>query len=643
MAEGITTSRPLPRLYDPLQPPSEIDVREASKQALREARKANKESGATAVAGLQAKASVSSAGHSTGLAILKSDFRNFLVIVWRFLKLPDPTPIQLSMARWLQTGPDRGILMGFRGVAKSWITAAYALWCLYCNPQAKILVVSASLSRATQFVQFCLMLIREMPELEFLRPRPEQRQSGQQFDVGPARPDQSPSLRAAGITGQITGSRADVIVPDDVEIPSNSMTVLMREKIREAVKEFDSILKPGGKIKFLGTPQTEDSLYAYLRKRGYKDIIYPALFPTKKQQLKYGDSLAPWVIRRLQANINLVGHSTEPERFTDEDLSSRRLSLGNSTFALQFMLDTSLSDAEKYPLKLHDLIVMGLDFKNGPDMLSWGNDEKLVKKDLPLLGFEGDRFYGPANVGERFSPYNAIVGWVDPSGRGTDETTLNVIAELHGRLFLLHCSGWRDGFGDDTLKAIADVCIKLRVQRLYVEDNFGDGMFLSLLEPVLVKAWKEFNKDKPEGAQGGTLVEGVKSPKVQKELRILSSLEPVTQGHRLVVSTAVIEQDYQSIQKIDSEETRDRYSLFYQLTHLTRDRDCLMKDDRIEGLAAACAQFADVIGVNPWEMAGRRDEDRMAEELEKLFEDADDVSGSPKEPWRRYKQSIRPD
>lgn len=200
------------------------------------------------------------------------------------------------------------------------------------------------------------------------------------------------------------------------------------------------------------------------------------------------------------------------------------------------------------------------------------------------------------------------------------------------------------GYGDETLKAIAEVCIRFRVQTLRIEDNFGDGMFLALITPVITRAWEKHNKDKPEGAQGGTVVEGMKSPKVQKELRILASLEPVTQGHRLVVSSSVIEQDFQSIQQIDSEETRARYSLFYQMTHLTRDRDCLMKDDRIEGLAAACAQFSEVIGVNPWEMAGKRDEDRMAEELEKLFEDADEVAGrhdhSPH--WKRHKHAIRP-
>ncbi len=143
---------------------------------------------------------------------LKADFRNFLALIWRQLQLPVPSPVQLSLAWWLQHGPSRAVILGFRRMAKSWITRAFILWTLYCDAQKKIMVVSASLDRAVQTVQWCLALIRSVPELAHLQPGALQRQSGKQFDVGPALPDQSPSLRGAGITGQITGSRAHLLL-----------------------------------------------------------------------------------------------------------------------------------------------------------------------------------------------------------------------------------------------------------------------------------------------------------------------------------------------------------------------------------------------------------------------------------------------
>lgn len=556
---------------------------------------------------------------------LAKDFRNFLFLIWRHLGLPVPSPVQLSLAWWLQHGPSRAVILGFRGMAKSWITGAFILWNLYCDPQRKILVVSASLDRAVQTVQWCLALIRSVPELQHLCPGPLQRQSGKQFDVGPALPDQSPSLRGAGITGQITGSRAHLIVPDDVEIPANSMTVLMREKISETVKEFDAILHPGGLVKFLGTPQTDDSLYPKLSRRGYTIRIWPAEYPDKKQRIKYGDRLSPFILNRVERDPTLVGHSVWPERFPDDDLAARKLSYGRSGYALQFLLDTSLSDADRYPLKLKDLIVMDLDLVRGPDVIAWGTDQKNIMQGLPLMGFEGDRFYGPASEVLSFSEYTNIKAFCDPSGKGADETSMSIGAELHGRCYVLFNGAWRDGYSPATLKHIALACVFYKVKELVVEDNFGDGMFVQLLTPYMTEAWKTFNETRPQAVHGGTSIEGVRSQRTQKELRILSALEGVTQGHRLVVAKSVIENDYKSLATIDGDELRAQYSLFHQYSHLTRERDCLLHDDRLESLAGMVSLFSDMLGINPWDSAARAHEDKLEEELEKLLNDADDV------------------
>ena len=219
---------------------------------------------------------------------LKEDFRNFLWLVWRHLNLPEPTPVQYDIARFLQWGPKRAIISAFRGVGKSWITSAYVLWLLYCNPQLNILVISASKTRSDDFSTFTLRLIHEMEILSHLRPGPEQRESKVSFDVGPAQASHAPSVKSMGITGQITGSRADVIIADDIEVANNSDTQLKRDKLSEQIKEFDAILKPDspvGRVIFLGTPQTEQSLYNILfSERGYVMRIWPAEYPLRSHE-----------------------------------------------------------------------------------------------------------------------------------------------------------------------------------------------------------------------------------------------------------------------------------------------------------------------------------------------------------------------
>ena len=140
------------------------------------------------------------------------------------LSLPDPDAAP-AVHRVIPTAPrverrdrhpDRH---GVPWAAKSWITAAYVLWQVPI-PQLKI-GVFGSARRAVNFVNFCMALIHEMPILKHLQPRTDQRQSSTAFDVSPARPDQTPSVFALGITASVVGYRADIIVGDDVETNKN--------------------------------------------------------------------------------------------------------------------------------------------------------------------------------------------------------------------------------------------------------------------------------------------------------------------------------------------------------------------------------------------------------------------------------------
>lgn len=176
---------------------------------------------------------------STNAKLLKPYFDNFPLfcnLVWQTIGLPFLTPLQNDIAKLLQNPPsDRFILMGFRGVAKSFITCAYVVWRLWKNPQLKIMVVSANKERADANATFIKKIINELPFLEHLKAREGQRDTQNLFDVGPAKPDHSPSVKSVGIKGQLTGSRADILCVDDVEVPSNSFTQVLRDQLFELV------------------------------------------------------------------------------------------------------------------------------------------------------------------------------------------------------------------------------------------------------------------------------------------------------------------------------------------------------------------------------------------------------------------------
>lgn len=507
-----------------------------------------------------------------------SDFRNFLKLVWRFLKLPKPTRRQLSIASYLQYGPKRKVVEAFRGVGKSWITAAFVVWLLYMNPALNVLVVSASKQRSDNFTTFCLRLINDIPLLHHLRPRDGQRCSKVSFDVGPAPASQTPSMVSIGITGSMTGNRADIIIPDDVEVPNNSATQLMREKLAESIKEFDAILKPGGHVAFLGTPQTESSIYNLLSSRGYDVRVWPVLYPTEEERYAYGERLAPDVVEDLEKNPLLVGKTTEPDRFTMLDLEERRMSYGAAGFALQFMLNTSLSDADRYPLKLRDMLVTSLNPELAPEKIIWAASTERLINDLPMVGMDGDRIYSPVPIPNmNYLPFTGCVMAIDPSGRGKDETGYAIVAYLHGNLFLLDAGGL-DGYTPKTLETLAKLARDYKVKHIVAEANFGDGMFAQLMKPVLMGIYP-------------CMIEEVKHSS-QKEKRIIDTLEPVVSNHRLVVNRELIQKDFDSTRARPAE-TAHRYQLFYQLTRITRDRGSLAHDDRLDALAMAVAYWTE--------------------------------------------------
>lgn len=518
---------------------------------------------------------------------IQSDFRTFAYLIWKELNLPQPTRMQYDISWYLQNGPKRSVIEAFRGVGKSWLTSAFVCWILFNDPQKKVLVVSASKERADAFSSFVKKLINEVPVLQHLKPREGQRDSMLAFDVGPALPDHSPSVKSVGIFGQMTGSRADIVVMDDIEIPSNSATQQMRDKLSEAVKEVDAILKPlpTSRVIYLGTPQQELSLYNELGERGYEIRIWPALYPELNKIESYKGRLAPVITQDIEKDPTVVGKPTDPARFGEEDLLERRASYGRAGFALQFMLDTSLSDADRYPLKVSDLVVMNLNPTMAHLKVAWAAAPEVCLNDLPNVALTGDRYYRPMWHSEDMSEYTGAVMSIDPSGRGKDETGYAVVKNLAGNLYLTEAGGLSGGYEMDTLEALAYAAKRNQVKYIIIEANFGDGMFTQLLKPVLARIYP-------------CTVEEVKHS-TQKEARIIDTLEPVMSTHRLIVDQKVIQKDFETAKDV-------KYSLFYQMTRLTRDRGALVHDDRLDALAIAVAY---------WTESMARDNNKAASEI----------------------------
>lgn len=512
------------------------------------------------------------------IAKAKEDFRVFIYMVWKMISLPDPTPIQYDIAHTLQNLPnDRFIIEGFRGVAKSFITCAYAVWTLWRDPQKKVEIVSASKDRADANAIFIKRIIYTLPFLAHLKARPDQRDQQNLFDVGPAVPDISPSIKSVGISGQLTGSRADLLIADDVEVANNSGTQTQRDKLNEAVKEFDAIIKPKGQIVYLGTPQNEMSLYNELQQRGYRCRIWTVLYPESLSEREfYGNRLAKIIADKYDENPDLyAGKPTDPRRFDEEEIYKRRLSYGKAGFALQFMLNTNLSDQEKYPLKVQDLMIANLSLDEANLKWYWSNDRQLRINDLPCVALKGDYFYEPQGRSSEVFEYTGTVMAVDPSGRGKDETSYAIVKYLNGYLFVLEVGGTREGYSDSTMRQLANKAKMYGVNEIVLESNFGDGMFSKLLAPVI-------------NAVHPCRITEVKNY-AQKEARIIDTLEPVMMRHKLIVHKQVIIDDYQVY------ETAPAYSLIYQMTRLSRDRGALAHDDRLDALCMAVAYWLEVM------------------------------------------------
>ena len=542
------------------------------------------------------------------LAALQGDFKLFLQALWDQLDLPSPTRAQYAIADYLQDGPKRLQIQAFRGVGKSWITGAFVLWTLFKDPEKKIMIISASKERADNMSIFLQKIIIETAWLNHLQPKSDDaRWSRISFDVN-CSPHQAPSVKSVGITGQLTGSRADLMILDDIEVPGNSMTEFMREKLLQLCTEAESILTPkdDSRIMYLGTPQTTFTVYRKLAERNYRPFVWPARFP--KDITPYEGLIAP----QLQEDIDNGAEEWAPtdDRFTNEDLIEREASMGRSNYMLQFQLDTSLSDAEKFPLKMADLIITSVNPDTAPENIIWCSDPANIVKDAPTVGLPGDYFYSPMQMQGNWDKYNETICSIDPSGRGTDETAACYLSQRNGIIYLHEVRAYRDGYSDNTLLDILKGCKKYNVTSLVIETNFGDGIVSELFKKHLIQTKQNIH------------IEEVRA-NVRKEDRIIDSLEPVLNQHRLVVDRGVIDWDYRSNQDSPPEE-RLLYMLFYQMSRMCRQKGAVKHDDRLDCLAQGVKYFTDALHISALDQIAVRKKDEFNAMLQDFLDNPHD-------------------
>jgi len=493
------------------------------------------------------------------------DFRNHLYFCFKYLGLGQPTPKQYAMAEELQNGANDFLLQAGRGDGKSVINACFVSWKLLKDPNRTQLVLSAAGDKAIKFVSQVRQTLSLVPYMQHLIPQEFEKDSAFGFNVhGRTRIGQDLSVSAKGITSQITGSHADDILCDDIEIPENSDSPAAREKLWDRCMELENIRNKisGSTIRFLGTPQTKDSVYNKLAGI-YKVVKFPAVMPDTNNPNEC-TSVHPYIL-----GLGFEpGQSTQPERFSDEQLLDIEAKIGPSLFSLHYKLDTATSDKEKYPLRLSDLIVMDVDTEVFPHKVTWAN--AVQNKRVPSFGMRGDICYEPMWVSPTYVPYLETAMFIDPSGRGADETAICIASFANGYVVIHELYGLQGGYDSVTLEKIAKMVLQYGIKKINYESNYGDGMFGQILRPVIASrcgqvAIEEF---KVTGA---------------KESRILRILEPVFAQHRLVFDTKVIK---------DKENQT-------QITRLSDRRGALKHDDRVDVLASAINYWSDAISIDP--------------------------------------------
>lgn len=494
--------------------------------------------------------------------------------VWEMLFQKPPTTTQLDMVNCLDVkdGYPAGskILMAWRGAAKSLITSVYCIYRLWHNPDLKVLMVSARPERAFQGSEFIKRTLVTLPNLIPMVPLSHQRRGTRVFDVASASPSHMPSVKSVGINQTITGFRADLIICDDIEIFEDGLRkpVDLLPKIIELI----NLLTPTGEMVFLGTFQKRDSVYLRLVYEGIvkSAFMWPVLTPESIEQpipkWEYGNYIK-YLAKFLPPNSDF------DERFTESVITDRKSDLKSypTVFDIQYLLKLDAFDKTSNAFSINDLCFLdmrGFAFKDyAPEQLRLSQ----IPSNFPHIGQVFTYVHSGGMV-----EYTQKILVIDPSGEGgQSDTAFVVLGIARGKIYMLDCGSYNDGYGEMTLTAIANAAKSWDVPVVAIEKTYGGGIFSKLIAPYFFKIKPvridEINVTKYSGELG-------------KLNRILHQLLPVISARKLVINTDIFT-------KTDAEKET---SFTYQLATIS---NILLpkKNDLVDALALGVASLTPLL------------------------------------------------
>ncbi|AZF94045.1 terminase large subunit [Pectobacterium phage Clickz] len=551
-----------------------------------------------------------------------SEFEDFADLGMRFLGYT-LTPMQRDIARYMQYGPRQCMVAAQRGEAKSTLAALFAVWRLIQDWNEWVLIVSGGETQASEVALLIIQLIERWGILCYLRPDRSRgdRTSYEHYDIhcDLRTVSKSPSVACVGITAQLQGKRATLLIPDDIETTNNSLTATNREILLLRSKEFGAICVDG-RIMYLGTPQTKDSIYRTLVNRGYEMRIWPGRIPTEEEEQRYGSTLAPYILELITKGAARTGYgidgsrgeASDPARY-DEALSiEKELEFGPEGYQLQYMLDTSLSDAQRTRIKLSDAIVACLGTDAAPDTLYYAATPQYRVQSVPD-SIKQEVLYHVAGNGNLLLPYQHKIMVVDPAGCGGDEVAFACGGALNSYIHLFGVGGLQGGLIEENCNVLLDYCEEFGITDIVMEANMGHGTASMVLLNVIAK------RKLPHIGVRDIYAKG------QKERRIIDTLGPVFRRHKFVLHERAIEMDTEYCQKYPLNK-RNLYSLLFQLTGITYDRGSLAKDDRADAVGHLVNELKGFISV---------DEEKESEKLQQRA--VREFLGNP----MGYEQSVR--
>lgn len=521
------------------------------------------------------------------MAVTLHDFREFAYLGMRYLGF-DLTDMQADIAHYMQVGPRKRMVAAQRGEAKSTLAALYAVWRLIQDQRCRILIVSGAEKQASDVANLIIRMLENWPLLCYLKADASRgdRTSFEGYDIHcDLKPlDKSASVACVGVTASLQGKRADLLIPDDIETTKNGLTQIQREQLLMISKDFAAICTHGDTL-YLGTPQTKDSIYKTLPGRGFEVRVWPGRIPNEEMQERYGDTLAPYILdliaqgyKRTGFGIDgTLGECSDKGRYNEEDLIEKELDFGPEGFQLQYMLDTTLSDALRTRIKLSDCLIYSGSHDAAPDWLSYIADRRYIYGE-EHEGIRGQTLYFPSAYGDMLLPYKHKLMVIDPAGCGGDEISYAAGGAANSYIHMFSTGGFQGGVSTDNIDKVLDLCIEMGINDIFVESNMGHGT----VEMLVLNRIRE-RKLIGIGVRGGYNT-------AQKERRIIDTISPVTRRHRLVVHARALEDDMRACLPY-SRDRRWLYSAFQQLQSITYDRGSLAKDDRADAIAMLVAEL----------------------------------------------------